>query len=152
MGEMKVFAVLDESTYVFGKAVESQEGDGEGHVGARWRKIAIAHGFVNNNYLQGFGAPWFFQVGGHAANGILRSVWRPLRNCLAAPKESAACLVWFTEAGEKVCSVFGELPALGFEFEVMGNERPVERWHPVGKYGRVRGSRLGRKCHVKGVG
>ena len=64
MGEMKVFAVLDESTYVFGKAVESQEGNGEGHVGARWRKIAIAHGFVNNNYLQGFGAPWFFQVGG----------------------------------------------------------------------------------------
>ena len=28
-------------------------------------------------------------------------------------------------------SVFGELPALSFELEVVGNERPVERRHPV---------------------
>ena len=28
-------------------------------------------------------------------------------------------------------SVFCELPSLSFELEVMGNERPVERWHPV---------------------
>ena len=29
-------------------------------------------------------------------------------------------------------SVFRELPSLSFEFEVVGNERPVERRHPVG--------------------
>ena len=28
--------------------------------------------------------------------------------------------------------VFCELPALGLEFEVLGNERPVEGRHPVG--------------------
>ena len=28
-------------------------------------------------------------------------------------------------------SVFCELPSLSFEFEVVGNERPVERRHPV---------------------
>ena len=29
-------------------------------------------------------------------------------------------------------TMFCELPAFGFELEVLGNERPVERWHPVG--------------------
>ena len=29
-------------------------------------------------------------------------------------------------------SVFCKLPSLSFEFEVVGNERPVERRHPVG--------------------
>ena len=29
-------------------------------------------------------------------------------------------------------SVFGELPTLSFELEVMGNEGPTERGHPVG--------------------
>ena len=29
-------------------------------------------------------------------------------------------------------SVFGELPALSFELEVVGDERPVEWRHPVG--------------------
>ena len=29
-------------------------------------------------------------------------------------------------------SVFCELPALSFELEVVGDERPVERRHPVG--------------------
>ena len=29
-------------------------------------------------------------------------------------------------------SVFGELPALSFEFEVVGNKGPVECRHPVG--------------------
>ena len=28
-------------------------------------------------------------------------------------------------------SVFRELPSLSFKFEVVGNERPVERRHPV---------------------
>ena len=29
-------------------------------------------------------------------------------------------------------SVFGKLPALSFELEVVGNEGPIERRHPVG--------------------
>ena len=37
------------------------------------------------------------------------------------------------EAGVEVGSMFCELPAFGFQLEVLGNERPVERWHPVGK-------------------
>ena len=36
------------------------------------------------------------------------------------------------KAGEGVSSVFGELPALGFQLEVDGDERPIDRWHPVG--------------------
>ena len=36
------------------------------------------------------------------------------------------------KSGVEVRSMFGELPAFGFELEVLGNERPVERWHPVG--------------------
>ena len=36
------------------------------------------------------------------------------------------------KAGEQVCSVFGELPTLSFEFKVVGNERPVKGWRPVG--------------------
>ena len=36
------------------------------------------------------------------------------------------------EAGVEVGSVFGDLPTLGFEFEVLRDEGPVERRHPVG--------------------
>ena len=36
------------------------------------------------------------------------------------------------EAGVEVSTVLGELPAVSFELEVVGNERPVEWWHPVG--------------------
>ena len=36
------------------------------------------------------------------------------------------------EAGVEMCSMFCELPAFCFEFEVVGDERPVERWHPIG--------------------
>ena len=35
-------------------------------------------------------------------------------------------------AGVKVNSVLGELPTLGFESEVLGDERPVQRGHPIG--------------------
>ena len=31
-----------------------------------------------------------------------------------------------------MCSMFGELPSLGLEFEVLGDERPVECGHPIG--------------------
>ena len=31
-----------------------------------------------------------------------------------------------------MCSVFCELPALSLEFEMLGNERPIEGWHPAG--------------------
>ena len=31
-----------------------------------------------------------------------------------------------------MCAMFCELPSLGFEFEVVGNERPVECGHPIG--------------------
>ena len=31
-----------------------------------------------------------------------------------------------------MCAMFGELPSLGFEFEVVRNERPVECGHPIG--------------------
>ena len=34
--------------------------------------------------------------------------------------------------GVKVSTVFGELPTLSFELEVVGDERPVEWRHPVG--------------------
>ena len=34
--------------------------------------------------------------------------------------------------GVKVSTVFGELPTLSFELEVVGYERPVEWRHPVG--------------------
>ena len=32
----------------------------------------------------------------------------------------------------EMCSMFCELPAFGFELEVLGDERPIERWHPIG--------------------
>ena len=31
-----------------------------------------------------------------------------------------------------MCSMFGELPSLGLEFGVLGDERPVECGHPIG--------------------
>ena len=31
-----------------------------------------------------------------------------------------------------MCLVFGKLPALGLELQVLGNERPVEGRHPIG--------------------
>ena len=42
---------------------------------------------------------------------------------LAASQTSEESLVG-GKAGEEVSSVFGELPALGFQFKVVGNERP----------------------------
>ena len=36
------------------------------------------------------------------------------------------------QSGVEMGSVLGELPTLGFEFEVMGNEGLVECRHPVG--------------------
>ena len=30
-----------------------------------------------------------------------------------------------------MCAMFCELPSLGFEFEVVGDERPVECGHPI---------------------
>ena len=36
------------------------------------------------------------------------------------------------EARVKMCSVFGKLPAFGFELEMLGDKGPVERWHPLG--------------------
>ena len=31
-----------------------------------------------------------------------------------------------------MCAMFGELPSLGLELEVLGDERPVECRHPIG--------------------
>ena len=31
-----------------------------------------------------------------------------------------------------MCAMFGELPSLGLELEVLGDERPVECGHPFG--------------------
>ena len=45
------------------------------------------------------------------------------------------------EAWKEVCSVSAELPAFCFEFQVLGNVRPVEGGLPSGD---VRGSRPGR--------
>ena len=36
------------------------------------------------------------------------------------------------ETGVEVSTVLGELPAVSFELEVVGDERPVEWRHPVG--------------------
>ena len=43
-------------------------------------------------------------------------------------KESLVC----GQAGVEMRPVLGKLPALGFELEMLGDEGPVERWHPVG--------------------
>ena len=31
-----------------------------------------------------------------------------------------------------MCTMFGELPSLGLELKVLGDERPVECGHPIG--------------------
>ena len=49
---------------------------------------------------------------------------------LALPKASEKSFVG-GQSGVEVGSVFCELPALSFELEVVGNERPVEGRHPV---------------------
>ena len=36
------------------------------------------------------------------------------------------------QAGIEMSAVFGELPTLSFELEVVGDERPIEWRHPVG--------------------
>ena len=55
------------------------------------------------------------------------------------------------KAGEEVCSVFGELPALGFLFKVVENERPIERRRPVGNSVALvdPGLVISYKCHVR---
>ena len=34
------------------------------------------------------------------------------------------------EPGIEMCTVFGELPSLGSELEMVRNEGPIERWRP----------------------
>ena len=57
-------------------------------------------------------------------------VW--FTNCLLSSAQAAEEPLVGGEAGVEVGSVFGELPTLGFEFEVLRDEGPVERRHPVG--------------------
>ena len=52
-------------------------------------------------------------------------------DCLLSSAQAAKEPLVGGEARVKVSSVFGELPSLGFEFEVLGDERPVEGRHPV---------------------
>ena len=57
-------------------------------------------------------------------------VW--FSDCLLLSAQAAKEPLMGGEARVEVSSVFGELPSLGFEFEVLGDERPVEGRHPVG--------------------
>ena len=85
---------LEPSLGVGVERVMCQKWNGERDVGSWWCEVAIQHRFVDN--LQRFGTAWFFQVGGHAADGIefkICMAWRQLRGCLAASMESAVCLV-----------------------------------------------------------
>ena len=50
---------------------------------------------------------------------------------LAATKLAEESLV-SSKAGVEVSTVFGELPSLSLEFEVVRDEGPIERWHPGG--------------------
>ena len=56
-------------------------------------------------------------------------VW--FTNCLLSSAQAAEEPLVGGEAGVEVGSVFGELPTLGFEFEVLRDEGPVEGGHPV---------------------
>ena len=40
--------------------------------------------------------------------------------------------VWLLNGVLTTSQATKELPPLGFQFEVVGNERPIERWRPVG--------------------
>ena len=62
--------------------------------------------------------------------GRSEKVW--LSDCLLSSAPAAKEPLIGGEARVEVGSVFGELPSLGFEFEVLGDERPIERRHPVG--------------------
>ena len=53
-------------------------------------------------------------------------------DCALASAELAEESLVGGQAGVEVSSALGELPTLSFELEVLGDERPVERWRPVG--------------------
>ena len=53
-------------------------------------------------------------------------------NGMLSPAKLAEKSLVGGEARVEVGAVFCELPTLSFEFEMMGYEGPIERWHPVG--------------------
>ena len=53
---------------VLGEIVMSQERYCKGNVGLGRCQIPVVKCFVDN--MQGSGTSWFFEVGGHASNGI----------------------------------------------------------------------------------
>ena len=53
-------------------------------------------------------------------------------DCLLSSAELAKEPLVCGQAGVEMRPVLGELPTLGFELEMLGDEGPVERWHPVG--------------------
>ena len=52
--------------------------------------------------------------------------------CLLAEAESSKKAFVSGQSGVKMGSMLGELPPLGFELEMVGDEGPVECGHPVG--------------------
>ena len=57
-------------------------------------------------------------------------VW--FADCLLSSAQAAEEPLVGGKARVEVGSMLGELPSLGFEFEVLRDEGPVERRHPVG--------------------
>ena len=55
------------------------------------------------------------------------------------------------ESTVEVCPVVDKLPPLSFQLKVLGGEKPMSWWRPVG-CDCVHGSRLGRKCDGRRVG
>ena len=67
-----MFVLLDGGTEplltVFGEVFVREERHCERNVGFGWCKIAIEKGFVDN--VEGSAAAWFFEIGGHAPDGV----------------------------------------------------------------------------------
>ena len=59
-----------------------------------------------------------------------KEVW--FSDCLLSSAELAKEPFVCGQARVEMRRVLGELPSLGFELEMLGDERPVERWRPVG--------------------
>ena len=55
-----------------------------------------------------------------------------LSKCILALSQTSKEAFVGGQSGVEVGSMLGELPALGFELEVMGDEGPVKSRHPVG--------------------
>ena len=116
---------------MLGEVVVSQEWYCKGNVGLGRCQISVVKCFGDN--VQGSGTTWLFEIA-EKSEGMVFGGSKKVRfsDCLLSSaklvKEPLVC----GQAGVEMRPVFGELPTLSFELEMLGNEGPIERWHPVG--------------------